>query len=159
MATPGTQYPISEYARLFPDMAQDDYARLVASIGENGLLEPIAVWRGEVIDGRHRLRACAEAGVEPRFSQLEDATDPLEYVLARNEARRHLDDQSTGADRPTKLSAGVAPRGRPEKRRLPAQRRAIRQICTNGLSYTQEQAAALTARSVPAWSVRLRGQG
>ena len=63
----------------------------MASIGENGLLEPVAVWRGEVIDGRHRLRACAEAGVEPRFSQLEDATDPLEYVLARNEARRHLD--------------------------------------------------------------------
>ena len=40
MATPGTQYPISEYARLFPDMAQEDYARLVTSIGENGLLEP-----------------------------------------------------------------------------------------------------------------------
>ena len=57
-------------------MAQEDYARLVASIGENGLLEPVAVWRGEVIDGRHRLRACAEAGVEPRFSQLDAATDP-----------------------------------------------------------------------------------
>ena len=40
MAAPGTQYPISEYARLFPDLAQEDYARLVASIGENGLLEP-----------------------------------------------------------------------------------------------------------------------
>ena len=40
MATPGTQYPISEYARLFPDLAPEDYARLVASIGENGLLEP-----------------------------------------------------------------------------------------------------------------------
>ena len=42
MATPGTQYPISEYARLFPDLAQEDYGRLVASIGENGLLEPSA---------------------------------------------------------------------------------------------------------------------
>ena len=80
----------------------------MASIGENGLLEPIAVWRGEVIDGRHRLRACAEAGVEPRFSQLEDATDPVEYVLARNEARRHLDD-SQRAVAAYKLSAGSRP--------------------------------------------------
>ena len=46
MLAPGTQYPISEYAELFPDLDPGDYARLVASIGENGLLEPIAVWRG-----------------------------------------------------------------------------------------------------------------
>ena len=135
MLAPGTQYPISEYALLFPDMAQEDYARLLASIGENGLLEPIAVWRGEVIDGRHRLQACAEAGVEPRFSQLEDATDPVEYVLARNEARRHLDD-SQRAVAAYKLSAG----SRPGPPRQDGEQSAN---LHNTFSFTQGQAAGL----------------
>ena len=135
MLAPGTQYPISEYALLFPDMAQEDYARLLASIGENGLLEPIAVWRGEVIDGRHRLQACAEAGVEPRFSQLEDATDPVEYVLARNEARRHLDD-SQRAVAAYKLSAG----SRPGPPRQDGEQSAN---LHNTFSFTQGQAAEL----------------
>ena len=135
MLAPGTQYPISEYALLFPDMAQEDYARLLASIGENGLLEPIAVWRGEVIDGRHRLQACAEAGVEPRFSQLEDATDPVEYVLARNEARRHLDD-SRRAVAAYKLWAG----SRPGPPRQDGEQSAN---LHNTFSFTQGQAAEL----------------
>ena len=138
MATPGTQYPISEYARLFPDMAPEDYGRLVASIGENGLLEPVAVWRGEVIDGRHRLRACAEAGVEPRFSHLDAATDPLEYVLARNEARRHLD-TSQRALIAYELSRESRPGG--DRRSDDYQRNADHSAnLPNGL--TQEQAAA-----------------
>ena len=138
MLAPGTQYPISEYALLFPDMAQEDYARLVASIGENGLLEPVAVWRGEVIDGRHRLRACAEAGVEPRFSQLDAATDPLEYVLARNAARRHLD-ASQRALIAYELSRESRPGG--DRRSDDYQRNADHSAnLPNGL--TQEQAAA-----------------
>ena len=113
-------------------------ARLVASIGENGLLEPVAVWRGEVIDGRHRLRACAEAGVEPHFSHLDAATDPLEYVLARNEARRHLD-TSQRALIAYELSRESRPGG--DRRSDDYQRNADHSAnLPNGL--TQEQAAA-----------------
>ena len=46
-----TDYPISEYATLFPDMDPGDYGSLVARIRDHCLLEPIAVWRGQVIDG------------------------------------------------------------------------------------------------------------
>ena len=56
------EYPISDLANIFPELPRDDYARLVASIREQGLVDPIAVCRGEVIDGRHRYAACAEAG-------------------------------------------------------------------------------------------------
>ena len=86
-----TDYPISEYATLFPDMDPGDYGRLVASIRDHGLLEPIAVWRGQVIDGRHRLRACLQARVDARFFHLDEDIDPVQYVLAMNRARRHLD--------------------------------------------------------------------
>ena len=73
MATPGTQYPISEYARLFPDMTQEDYGRLVASIGENGLLEPVAVWRGEVLAAALHLQAAPDFRPETtldRYSKM-----------------------------------------------------------------------------------------
>ena len=85
------EYPISEYALLFPEMLEEDFRQLVASIRDSGLLEPITLWRGQVIDGRHRLRACLEAGVSPRFVTLDDDADPLQYVLGRNLDRRHLD--------------------------------------------------------------------
>ena len=76
------EYPISDLARIFPDMPPEDFARLVASIREDGLMDPITVWQGRVIDGRHRYAACAEAGVERRFAYLDDDADPLRYILA-----------------------------------------------------------------------------
>jgi hypothetical protein len=36
-------------------------------IRQNGLVEPVALLDGLVLDGRNRLRACEIAGVEPRF--------------------------------------------------------------------------------------------
>ena len=70
------EYPISDLARIFPEMTPEDFARLVASIREDGLMDPITVWRGRVIDGRHRYAACAEAGGERRFEYLDDDADP-----------------------------------------------------------------------------------
>ena len=52
------EYPISDLARVFPDMPPEDFARLVASIRQDGLMDPITVWQGQVIDGRHRYAAC-----------------------------------------------------------------------------------------------------
>ena len=63
-------------------MPPEDFARLVDSIREDGLMDPITVWQGQVIDGRHRYAACAEAGVERRFEYLGDDADPLRYILA-----------------------------------------------------------------------------
>ena len=84
------KYPIGALANLFPDMDENIFAGLVRSIREDGLREPILVSRGEVVDGRHRYRACLEAGVEPRFERLPDDTDPMSFVIARNILRRQL---------------------------------------------------------------------
>ena len=82
-------YLVSTLAGIFPPMSDSEFARFKGSIKQVGLLEPIVVWRGAVIDGRHRLRACLELGVNPRFSTLPDDADPLEYVIDRNDARRN----------------------------------------------------------------------
>ena len=126
------EYPISDLARIFPEMRPEDYARLVASIRDQGLLHPITVWRGEVIDGRHRLAACAEAGVEPEYEFLDEADDPLQHILGRNLLRRHLD-ESQRAVVAHRLSSRSGP-GRP---------RTGSENCANLRSFSQSEAAGL----------------
>lgn len=85
-------YETHKYAELFPEMPRDQFDELVKDIRENGLIEPITtVDGGKVLDGRCRLKACIEAGVEPRFVEHDGRQDPLKFVWARNFARRHLD--------------------------------------------------------------------
>jgi protein gp37 len=76
-------------ALLFPELPPEEFAELVESIRAEGLRHPIALFEGKILDGRHRYRACQEAGVEPRF---EDATgqDAVAIVVAENLRRRHL---------------------------------------------------------------------
>ncbi|MGC8569634.1 MAG: ParB N-terminal domain-containing protein [Nitrososphaeria archaeon] len=81
---------ISRYAMIFPDMEPEEYEKLKEDIKEHGLLEPIVVKDGEIIDGKHRYRACMELGIEPKFVELPDGISPLEYVIAKNLHRRHL---------------------------------------------------------------------
>jgi hypothetical protein len=82
--------PIHTVAHLLPEMSAEDYAGLVSSIRRDGLLEPIWTYEGAVIDGRHRLKACAEAEVEPRFQEWQGGGSLVEFVLGLNLHRRHL---------------------------------------------------------------------
>jgi ParB-like chromosome segregation protein Spo0J len=72
-----------------PEMAADEYAAFVANIAAHGLIEPIVTYEGQVLDGRHRYRACLETGTEPRFTPYE-GDDPLGFVVSENLLRRHL---------------------------------------------------------------------
>ena len=107
------EYPFSSLVYLFPRMSPEELARLVASIREHGLLEPIVVWRREIIDGLHRALACLKAGVEPVYRPLPDDADPLEFVLAKNGDRRDMS-ISQRAVSAYKLSMWST-RGRPRK--------------------------------------------
>ena len=76
-------------ADLLP-LAQDtEFDRLVADIAEHGLLNPISLYQGQILDGRNRERACEAAGVEPRYVEFE-GKDPAAFVFSQNLARRHL---------------------------------------------------------------------
>ena len=54
------------------------------------MLEPIVVKDGEIIDGKHRYKACLELGIEPKFMELPQGISPLDYVISKNLRRRHL---------------------------------------------------------------------
>ena len=47
-------------ASIFPLMTEEEYQALVRDIERNGLLEPVWLYEGKIIDGRNRYRACLE---------------------------------------------------------------------------------------------------
>ena len=108
---PGCPYPISPLAHMFPPLSPAQYSRLLASIRAHGIRRPIVVWRGQVIDGLPRLKACVEAGVEPRYEVLDDAEDPFEYLGDENVPLRNMD-QNEKAQTAYLMSQYSAP-GRP----------------------------------------------
>ena len=152
MNTPREDYPISDLANLFPEASPEEYLDILASIEEIGQQEPIGVKDGQIFDGRNRLRACRELGIEPRFFELGDDVDPLKYVLAKNLARRHLD-ASQRAVIAYKLSAWSKPGG---DRRSEAYRKGVDQSAILPDGFTQEQSAKLLA--VSPRSVRQAGK-
>ena len=91
MSTP-QEFPLSPLAEIFPPWTTEQLDRLTEDIAAHGMREPILVWRETIIDGRHRLKACRKAGVEPVYRFLDDEEDPLAVVIGENVLRRHLDE-------------------------------------------------------------------
>lgn len=91
------KYEPHELSLAFPEMPAEQYRRFAESIRSNGLNNPIVLFEGKILDGRHRYRACAETGVRPRFREFREGDeteashgDPVAYVQSENAARRHL---------------------------------------------------------------------
>jgi RNA polymerase sigma factor (sigma-70 family) len=80
-------------AAIFPMLPLPDLESLANDIRQHGLLQPIVLHEGMILDGRNRLRACALAGVQPTFAEWSGRGDsPTAWVLAVNLQRRHLNE-------------------------------------------------------------------
>lgn len=84
-----------EYADIFPMLPLEELDALGADIADNGLLEPITLYEGKVLDGRNRYIACMSVSVNPRFTQY-TGDDPLGFVVSKNLHRRHLGETQRG---------------------------------------------------------------
>jgi hypothetical protein len=82
-------------ANLFPLLDGKEFNELVIDIRENGLVSPVVLYEGKVLDGRNRYRACLAAGVEPRLIPFE-GNDPVAFVVSANIKRRHLGESQRG---------------------------------------------------------------
>lgn len=88
-----TDYTPHWSALLLPPMDAEAFGRLKSDIEDNGQIEPIVLWRNQIVDGRHRHRACTELGIEPNFDVLpEEMTEKEVFAraLSKNVVRRHL---------------------------------------------------------------------
>jgi hypothetical protein len=87
MAAPS--YKFHPLANRFPLMTGGQFADLIDDVRSRGLIEPITLYEGMILDGRNRYRACLKAGVTPRFKQFASG-NPLTFVISMNLRRRHL---------------------------------------------------------------------
>jgi ParB-like chromosome segregation protein Spo0J len=86
MSKPLAPHPV---AMLFPELSAADYAALKEDIRLHGVKVPILVHGGQILDGRHRYRACRELGVRCLVVEW-NGFDPWLEVQSRNLVRRHL---------------------------------------------------------------------
>lgn len=82
-------YETHPLAELIPAMSDQEFAELRDDIAENGLHEPVWLFEGKVLDGRHRARACTELGIKPPTREYE-GVEAARFVLSMNVHRRHL---------------------------------------------------------------------
>jgi ParB-like chromosome segregation protein Spo0J len=81
-----TVHPIAD---LFPAMAAEQFAALIEDIRQHGVKVPILVHKKQILDGRHRYKACCELGIKCPSVEW-NGQDPWLEVQSRNLLRRHL---------------------------------------------------------------------
>jgi len=82
--------------QLLPDLTEDEYEALKADIAARGVMVPVEYDEaGNILDGHHRVRACAELGLSswPRIVRVGmTKQEKMAHVVALNLDRRHLDE-------------------------------------------------------------------
>ncbi len=84
-------YALHPLAELVPPMLADEYAEFKADIKAHGLHEPITLYEGKILDGKHRYRAARELGIDITTRDWRPSDgQPIDYVISENVRRRHL---------------------------------------------------------------------
>jgi 16S rRNA G966 N2-methylase RsmD len=78
-------------ANIFPLMIPKEFGEFKEDIKKHGLLEPIWLYEGKILDGRNRYNVCTQLNIEPQFEDYEpNGTNPVDFVISKNLKRRHL---------------------------------------------------------------------
>src|SRR5215470_10281264 len=88
------EYSAHELANLLPMIDPARFAELREDIRRNGILEPIKLFEGRILDGRNRYKAARECGHQFSASDFEEFVgsyaDAEAYVFSTNFLRRQL---------------------------------------------------------------------
>lgn len=84
-----------DYKQCLPELSKEEYTELEKSIVKDGVLNPILVWCGVIIDGHNRYAICKAHHIENfpikeiTFGSKDEA---LEWILKNQLGRRNLTD-------------------------------------------------------------------
>src|SRR5262249_21494712 len=94
MSTIKFEYQPHPFANMFPMIEGQEFENLKASIAKSGILEPIGLYQGLILDGRNRYAAAKACGHPFTAKDFKDWTGTIEeaeaWVLETNLHRRHL---------------------------------------------------------------------
>jgi len=130
---------LHDYCKLFPPCTAEEYVLLKESIKKNGLLEPLVLLDGKILDGQNRDMVCQELGIEPDTVEF-TGDDPLEFVLSKNLHRRHLNESQRAM-----IASELANmcRGEPKPANLPVYESQQPQGITQNRRVSQAEAAEM----------------
>ena len=89
-------WEVHPLADLIPSMTDEEYISLRDDIAAHGQRNPITLYDGKILDGRHRVRACRELGIEPSATPY-SGPEPAALVLSLNIKRRSLNPSQRAA--------------------------------------------------------------
>ena len=82
-------FEVHPFANIFPMFGEEELEELRSDIEKNGLVEPIVLYGGKILDGRNRAKVCEMLGIKPQTVEY-TGNDPLAFVVSKNLRRRHL---------------------------------------------------------------------
>ena len=124
-------------SNLFPMLGDAELWELAEDVSQRGLLEPIVVHEGLILDGRNRWVACQRAGRAPRTRAWEgEGGSPTAYVISKNLRRRHLEPGQRAA-----IAAEALPLFEAEAKERQGRRTDLHQIVDGSPGQALEQAA------------------
>lgn len=85
-----TEYEFHETANAFPFISGEAYETLKRDIEKNGILEPVYIYDGKIIDGRNRYRIAIDLGLTDIPTQEYQGDNPVGFVQSMNLHRRQL---------------------------------------------------------------------
>ena len=103
-----------------PPMSATEFTVLRESIRTCGQQQPIVLYKDQIIDGRHRHKACLLEKIDPWFATVTDAQlkdDGItlsDYVWALNVPRRHLSKTTLAQMAAARLARMVKEKGEPK---------------------------------------------
>jgi hypothetical protein len=73
------------YAKMFPKMGEAEFAKFKRDIQLNGQRLPVIMYKGLILDGRHRYQACSDLDVECAQEEFPGTdAEALQYVISTN---------------------------------------------------------------------------
>jgi ParB-like chromosome segregation protein Spo0J len=93
LAQPTFEYEFHPLSGMFPLIEGADFDQLAEDIRNRGILSPIILHEGKILDGRNRYLAAKDAGhkfTDRDFKELSPGLDPEAFVISANLKRRQL---------------------------------------------------------------------
>jgi len=108
------QHPLSA---AWPPMPDDEFQLLVDSIDDLGVLNPITIADGMVLDGWNRYRAATQLLMPCPQVHFDESMDIVKFVDAQNDSRRHITKSQRAAA--VVIMHGYVRPNRPKNKQVP----------------------------------------